>query len=273
MFLYLGGKGQDQVINYHSSIPAYGGWNFGGKGGIDFNETNVIPENGAGGGGASDLRLEYYDININESDENLLNKSIESRIIVAGSGGGACSGNQYDWGSPNGFPGGNTSAISNGPFTFGGNQTVGTLGKGKEGRSSFKNKQGGSGGNGSGYRGGYQLLPVTTNRGFYQVGGSGGSSYVSGHLECISPSHADDKESNKINSIHESGLYFTNTEIISGNDLMPNPYDDSYIRGHVGNGVCRITVLFYAICDTCNYRQNLHISLFLFICLIEINLT
>ena len=122
MFLYLGGHGEDQTDLTHSYIPANGGWNFGGKGGIDFNNdtgSEYSLENGARGGGAVDLRLVYYDINQEVFDENLFNKSLDSRIIVAGSGGGGASGEDYSWGLSIGFPGGNTSAISNGPDTHG----------------------------------------------------------------------------------------------------------------------------------------------------------
>lgn len=211
--------------------------------GAEYNSMEAgYPENGAGGGGAVDIRLDYYDINIDDFNESALNKSIESRIIVAGSGGGAVSGKSVVWGSSEGFPGGNISAISNGPYTIGGSQILGKLGMGKEGLNSAQN-QGASGGCGSGYRGGYNELPFTSNTGYYKIGGTGGSSYISGHPGCISPSHSTDLVSDNKNSIHESGLVFDNTKIISGNETMPSPFNSSSIQGNVGNGICRITIL------------------------------
>ncbi|EAX93617.1 hypothetical protein TVAG_336030 [Trichomonas vaginalis G3] len=264
MYLYLGGKGQDQDKTIPNETPAQGGWNFGGNGGVEYTSEDGFTENGAGGGGAVDIRLIYFDINQNNPDKNILKKSIESRIIVAGSGGGAVSGESYPWGDSKGYPGGNISAITNGPYIHGGNQTTGELGIGDNGTSS-SNNEGASGGCGSGYRGGYNELPSRFQTGYFQIGGTGGSSYISGHLGCISPSHKEDKESNKLNSIHESGLFFRDTKMISGNDSMPNPFDDSYMIGNIGNGICRITVLFayiktFLFFDCNNFIYSLLIS-------------
>ncbi|EAX93619.1 hypothetical protein TVAG_336050 [Trichomonas vaginalis G3] len=268
MYLYLGGHGEDQSDMSHSHIPASGGWNFGGNGGIDYNDDEGIYyplENGAGGGGAVDLRLEYYDINkddINqdENEQNLLNKSLESRIIVAGSGGGGCSANDQTWGYAKGYPGGNTSAISNGPYVFGGSQIQGFFGIGMSGISGYEN-QAGSGGCGSGYRGGYINFPSTTQDGFYHIGGSGGSSYISGHFGCISPYFKNDSEPTPLNSFHESGLFFTNTIMKSGNEEMPSPYNSSVIRGHIGHGICRITILRPTFCPSNTFCFSIPLSI------------
>ncbi|EAX96490.1 loricrin, putative [Trichomonas vaginalis G3] len=263
MYLYLGGRGEDQSDMSHSHIPVSGGWNFGGKGGNDYHNDlggSYPTESGAGGGGGVDLRLEYYDINQDEIDENLLNKSLESRIIVAGSGGGGCSERVLDWGFMRGFPGGNISAISNGLYVFGGNQIQGLLGKGMNGTDGPHN-EGGSGGCGSGYHGGYTSFPPSTRDGIFSVGGSGGSSFISGHFGCISPYFKNDTEPTPLNSFHESGLYFTETVMKSGNEDMPSPYDDSIITGHIGHGVCRITILRPKICPSFNFCFSIPLSL------------
>ncbi|KAI5537672.1 glycine-rich protein family, partial [Trichomonas vaginalis G3] len=252
MYLYLGGKGADQTTYIFTTTPAKGGWNFGGNGGLDSHVEDQKfepPENGAGGGGATDIRLIYYDINLQNPNNNSLQKSIESRIIVAGSGGGGNSGLQHESGSPDGFHGGSLTATSNNPYTYGGTQIKGTLGKGMDGINSTEN-QGGSGGCGSGYRGGYHKFPQLTETGSYHVGGTGGSSYISGHIGCISPT-AKDTTPSKENSIHESGFIFTNTEILSGNESMPNPNGNSLIKGNVGHGICQITVLYLCPIESC----------------------
>ncbi|EAX93616.1 loricrin, putative [Trichomonas vaginalis G3] len=253
MFLYLGGRGQDQSDTSHSLIPASGGWNFGGQGGIDLNPENETGpgsslENGAGGGGAVDIRLEYADINNIDRNSKIFNKSIMSRIIVAGSGGGACSGNNFGLGIPKGFPGGNSSALSNGPYTFGGTQTDGKLGIGMDGISGHNN-EGGSGGCGSGYRGGFSKFPLTSAPGTFEVGGTGGSSYIKTR-----------EETNQF-MIDHPDLFFSNNIIISGKDNMPSPYNNSYITGHVGHGVCRITVLNLIIRCTCICSSIVNLSL------------
>lgn len=244
IFLYLGGKGQNQEVYTKTQNPALGGWNFGGNGGVETNpEEAGPPENGAGGGGAIDIRLQYADINNKNLAPSIWKKSIESRIIVAGSGGGAASAKTYSYGSADGYPGGTISAASNKPYTNGGTQKLGTLGKGLDGISTNENNAGGSGGNGSGYRGGYNSFPKDTSMGYLHIGGSGGSSYISGHFGCISPNFEADSQPTLAHSIHESGFYFTHTEMKSGNESMPNPFSESLMKGNIGNGVCRITLL------------------------------
>ena len=72
---------------------------------------------------------------------------------------------------------------------------------------------------------------------YYAFAGSGGSSFISGHLGC------DAVEENTTihhtgQSIHYSGLYFTQTRMINGSEIMPLPssseegilYDSGYFR-------------------------------------------
>ncbi|EAX91370.1 hypothetical protein TVAG_311210 [Trichomonas vaginalis G3] len=268
MYLFLGGKGEDQLNYTYTTIPTKCGWNFGGNGGIDlFHDTgnSAPPDGGACGGGATDIRLRYYDINHANFNDYTLNKSIESRIIVAGSGGGGNSGDWHRYGELDGFAGGDITAVDNLPYTHGGTQISGILGIGMDGITSSEN-QGGTGGCGSGYRGGYQNFPDLKVDGIFHVGGTGGSSYISGHPGCVSPS-ASENTPIELRSIHGSGIMFTNTQMISGKDLMPSPFNNTFIRGNVGNGYCRITVLYISPVETCTLYQyfNFFINFEIFI--------
>ncbi|EAX97948.1 hypothetical protein TVAG_316130 [Trichomonas vaginalis G3] len=251
--LYLGAKGEDQTKFNDYTHQTLGGWNFGGNGGIDKSDINepdfsYPPESGAGGGGAVDLRLEYVDINSPPLDNISLEISLKSRIIVAGSGGGAVSNdNKF------GMPGGSISAVNNGMYIFGGTQTKGELGKGMDAVDTDGN-QGGSGGCGSGYRGCYNTLSNSIRgNNIFEFGGSGGSSYISGHPGCISPQYPSTTIANETTPFHESKLYFTKTNMKAGNEYMPDPLSDGYILGHIGHGVCRITFLFSPFCQTNAY--------------------
>lgn len=249
LYLYLGGKGEDQTSIDDYTNPTPGGWNFGGNGSIDkadekLDPVFLPPENGAGGGGAVDLRLIYLDINKPFENSALMN-SLKSRIIVAGSGGGAVSDTNRT-----GFPGGTITALNNGEHMFGGTQTEGLLGKGMSGIDSYEN-QGGTGGCGSGYHGGFHNFSLEIKgKDSFESGGSGGSSYISGHPGCISPHYPENTIADRITPFHESKLYFTHTDMKSGIDLMPDSFSFRQILGHVGNGVCRITFLTDYNCQT-----------------------
>ncbi|EAX98940.1 hypothetical protein TVAG_321000 [Trichomonas vaginalis G3] len=244
--------------------PTLGGWNFGGQGSVDKKDQHyeaqlAPPESGAGGGGATDLRTDFIDLNKPYNDTARLH-SLKSRIIVAGSGGGAVSDEERY-----GFPGGTLTALNNGENMFGGTQTEGELGKGMDGLNSGEN-QGGMGGCGSGYRGGYHNFTRDMKEQYsYEFGGSGGSSYISGHPGCISPHYPENSIPNKNTPFHESNLYFTNTDMKSGRDLMPDPFSYGEIFGHVGNGICRITFLSDYNCKTnnlpysCNRMFSIHL--------------
>ncbi|EAX94651.1 hypothetical protein TVAG_293810 [Trichomonas vaginalis G3] len=261
-YLYLGAKGEDQYKTDEYSNPAPGGWNFGGFGGVDQSDYSPTeptpPESGAGGGGAVDLRIDYIDINSPDLDDDLLTKSLMSRIIVAGSGGGAVSDKNI-----NGYPGGTLKASNNGEHMFGGTQTDGILGKGMNG-SITNNNQGGQGDCGSGYRGCYHTFTSDMTQAWsFEYGGSGGSSYISGHPGCISPQHPSDTIENQTTPFHESNFYFTNTIMKGGNENMPDPYSTNNIVGHIGHGVCRITFLFNPICQTHVTCYQRTVSIFL----------
>lgn len=262
LFIYLGGQGEDLITTDNVSYHMKGGWNFGGNGGNDYHDAGDTdpPESGAGGGGGVDVRLEYYDINEEILDDRKLMRSIKSRIIVAGSGGGA---EATQW--PFGKPGGKLAAINSTDYILGGTQTLGMLGKGMDGLSSINNMAG-SGGSGSGYRGGYIVEELAAGKSF-AYGGAGGSSYISGHEGCISPSPDPDSNESDGTSIHFSGLFFTSTQMLAGDEQMIDP-SGSKTKGHFGNGVCRITILPSNFCtnDFCFMNFKLF-PIFVFISL------
>ena len=241
LYLYIGGKGEDQ--KYTDSTQSKGGYNGGGKGGVETHDE-TYPESGAGGGGSTDLRLLK-----GESEE-----SLKSRIIVAGAGGGGCSTNSFSprgglyQFSPYGGSGGGLIGENITSYGFGGNQTHGIFGKGGDGFGNgddvevkTKEKIGsGSGGCGSGYYGGY-IIPPTNNINF-EFGGSGGSSFISGHKGCIAIQNVESKKlDQKDLSIHYSNLYFNDT-------VMKTKFDEDFVdpygkleQGHSGNGCAKIT--------------------------------
>ena len=130
--IYVGRKGDTN----------YGGWNGGGRG----------TQDGAGGGGATDFRVNGV--------------SYADRVIVAGGGGGSS-----DHGNDGGYGGGLSGGNAYGAYTSpGATQSSGNaLGVGGNYRDTHD-----AGGGGGGYFGGYG--------GKSDTGGSGGSSYVSGLL-------------------------------------------------------------------------------------------
>ena len=269
LYLYIGGKGEDQISKTEYSL---GGFNGGGKGGKDLKDDtskdNSYPESSAGGGGSTDLRLfQGNDI-----------ESLKSRLIVAAAGGGACSTDnnnnkeEYDQFSFLGGFGGGVVGESITKFGFAGNQTHGIFGKGGNGTSSDVDNGGSSGGSGSGYYGGYTIEP--DNNHSYEFGGSGGSSFISGHPQCIAIADGD-KESldHSADSIHWSKHFFTNTCMKTRLDQdFPSPYG-GHEEGHSGNGCARITVISARdsldIFPTCAQTNKLRNRLYLFFMILK----
>lgn len=262
-YLYLGAKGED-LASTAANARAKGGWNGGGDGGIDTYDSDY-PESSAGGGGAVDIRLIYYDIN-EVSDPSKFNRSafiesMKSRIMVAGSGGGSCADKHYNdtYMTPYGGPGGGLEARDVLNFTLGGTQVRGELGIGANGKSygeasTLGGGGGSSGGAGAGYRGGIDQT-VFSKEYFVSASAAGGSSYISGHRGCKSPVPGNDDTTSSVDDyIHHSRMFFVNTLMIDGSKRMPSTYAEDSI-GHSGNGVAAITVfnsqILDAICDKC----------------------
>lgn len=184
--IYVGGKGQN--TDNSSSGGAAGGFNGGGNGNNGINSWH-----GAGGGGASDIRVAPYGLN--------------ERIVVAGGGGGgaiACSGSPsgghggcingatatdetscQPWA---GMPGSGGTQISGGLGGNAGNSqstpgTNGAFGVGGMGGSSTWDS--GGGGGGGGYYGG-----GGGGGGYWSSGGGGGSSLVPSTCTCTPAIHS-----------------------------------------------------------------------------------
>ena len=223
--VYIGGKGMDGV---YRRKECDGGYNGGGKGGYC----------ASSGGGATDVRL---------------NEKRESRVIVAAGAGGAERAAQGHGGEIQGIqgqcasdcsiptkslPGTQTSGGSGGGSSFGtGND--GSFGKGGDGNTGND----GSSGGGAGYYGG----GATT----YCCGGSGGSSFISGHKGCNAILSEDDHTPTD-QPIHYSKIFFTDTIMYAGNQLMPNRYSDSLLTENQPiSGAFRVTLLQSLIEPTC----------------------
>lgn len=195
--------------------------------------------------------------------------------MVAGAGGSNCpfwedcyGGNG---GGISGTPG--IESISTDPSrtrkSVPGNQTYGYQvfqgGKGEDG-----NEAGGSGG--GGYFGGFGGINCRRFGCVYgSTGGAGGSSYISGHPDCIA---MDENFKPLPTSIHISNIFFHDPKTITGNQTMPSPESvDEYEEfGHYGNGFARITILQIRNEITCvflEYRTMIYLRNSIFFILLE----
>ena len=187
----------------------------------------------ASGGGATDIRLtksrNWYDF-----------VTLKSRIIIAAGGGGAYyDGTGGSAGGLSGYPGFmlNTTPEKSYYQSAAASQTLQSFGVGDRKTTS----------GGGGYYGGY---------GGYAKNAGGGSSFISGHNGCdaIKEESTEDNIIHTGQSIHYSGLYFTNTLMIDGEGYrwtdkkeeqigMPSHSNNSVIIGNSGNGYARITLV------------------------------
>ena len=258
LFLFLGGKGEDQA-SIVKGVRAKGGFNGGGNGGNDMNDDKY-PESGAGGGGSTDIRLIL--------DDNEL-VSLKSRIIVASAGGGAVSANASGYNrsyTDFGFDGGMLIGTGNISWCAISNQTSGLFGKGNDGIDlgtyDLTYKVGGStGGSGSGYYGGSTFKGFTD---YLEGGGTGGSSFISGYEGCSAVEENEDNPPTHVNdSIHYSSIYFTNATMkMKGSEDFLDPYGKEE-DGHHGNGTAKITLLKQGVplvMRTCKYSLHSHRS-------------
>lgn len=211
LYIYVGGQGESenensQTANYVSA----GGYNGGGSGKNNPSNSGRIA---TGGGGASDIR--YFGADYTPSTNDLKWDSVlglNSRIMVAGGGGGAFSCiicTAVHWGA-NGHGGGLTGVNGEGKNAgveinedTGGTQTSTSFGKGVDGITERP-------GGGGGYYGG--------NTATFTAGG--GSSFISGYID------NDNNECNAITSstnrthtndpYHYSGKKFINGTMVQG---------------------------------------------------------
>ena len=228
IYIYLGGIGSDGS----NQGNVCGGNNGGGTGG----------SYGSAGGGATDVRLD---------------KSLQSRIIVAAGAGGGERVSTGHGGELEGLQGQYQKCTTD-SYTLAEGSEPGTQDKGgKGGLETSSNKaesgsfgMGGSGvssrdgGGGGGYFGGGGAPWVCS--------ASGGSSYISGYPGCHSVINSSTTLTSS-SSIHYSLISFTRTRMIAGNKNMPLPGNDFKTGiGNNGPGTIRITFLSLAtrVCKT-----------------------
>ena len=265
----VGGKGgycKGTVKLPNQTIYIYVGAQSGGFGGGGVTtDSEREAHYGNDGGGATDIRLvkgdTYKDFN-----------SLKSRIIVAAGGGGANHRNTIgevpQWGQGDGGYGGglnggdglrddNTISWATVPYcqiSYGAQQ--------KQGGRGYQNtvKEGvvtSTISLNSVYCGLFGFAPSETEGarvqsggggGYYagcdsgHVGGSGGSSFISGYSGCdaISESSTENAIVHTGQPNHYSGLAFTNTQMIDGKSTMPSPNGGTE-TGHSGDGACIIS--------------------------------
>lgn len=200
LYVYVGETGKGNIKSY--------AFNGGGP-----QSSLTHSEYGGRGGGATDFRL------VNGSWDNT--SGLQSRILVAGGGGGQGCASGHNRGNGGGLTASgtrNTSGTYAGAATSGASQTSGGTGIGKF--SGGNNRTTGvfgkgamaaqcAAGGGGGYYGGGSE---------YTAGGSGGSSYVTGYTGCDTTYRAK-----------QGGFTFKDVTLQQG--------------GHTGNGVAKITRL------------------------------
>lgn len=253
IYIYVGGKGSQNISLTKTENQDVGGYNGGGS---LLSGQGVY---GSTGGGATDVRITsgiWNDFN-----------SLKSRIMVAAGGGGANFRNQ-GYGEGNGGAGGTLIGIdgqesltensyfrsdyshgyelgTGGTQTSGGYKTIyylngtienvqsctdclGNFGQAIQG----KNQTGG----GSGYYGG-----GSNSHG----GAGGGSSFISGYDGCDAIAE-NSTETNIVHtgqSIHYSGIKFENSNMISGNSSVPTYDGEGTMVGNTGDGHAKITYI------------------------------
>lgn len=223
--------------------PGTAGHN-GGAPGLSDSVNGDAPNSGSGG--ATDMRI------VTSSSS----PSIYDRVMVAGGGGSGgawfYSGYGGNGGGINGTEGQeNVEGDVKVPPAKPGTQTTGyQIFQGQTGQQD--NEPGGSGG--GGYYGGYGGTCARSKGGIGSSGGGGGSSFISGHYGCIA---MDSKGKPLPTSVHPSGIRFTDTETITGNNTIPSysEMNKNVYKGNIGNGAVRITVLKFYLTIECSYSR------------------
>ena len=216
LYIYVGG----------SAFSYEGGYNGGAQGGLG-NDGKYT-----GGGGATDVRIN----NGNWNDFN----SLKSRIMVAAGGAGT----GYYGGKIIGGAGGGLTGY-NGQIQSHDESYIHNVASG--GTTTNPDT-----GGGSGYYGGGSGRATDDN----VDSGAGGSSFISGHNGCDAIKE-ESTENNIIHtgqSVHYSGMYFTDTVMIDGEGYkwttekgtytgMPTHDGTRTMKGNIGNGYAKITYI------------------------------
>ena len=225
-------KKNDELFFYIGQSP-------GTSASATFNGGGSCGSNCTAGGGATDVRL--------VSGDWKNTSSLASRIMVASGGAGY---NTWKSGYRGGDGGTLTGVTGQGdsPTTGGTQESAGV----SSGNDANKNGSFGKGGNGENYggggAGGYWGGAAGKNSSTGN-GGSSGSSYISGHTGCVAIKAQDNitpkdgcttGTTDNSCSIHYSGRFFTETEMIAGNQTMPTHDGTSTMVGNLGNGFARI---------------------------------
>ena len=246
LYIFVGEKGRNGTtvrVNFDSTIA--GGWNGGGYGVQRYNYNSYVHNSGSGGG-STDIRL------VNDNWNNF--NSLKSRIMVAAGGGG---GSGHEGISPGGIAGG---LIGGSASNYSGYWTIQTGASQSSG--GYSNGNGNNGEFGIGANGYLGSGSAGGGGGYYGGGAgawgaaSGGSSFISGHNGCDAIDELSSSSSIKHTgqSIHYSGLKFTNTIMIDGAGYDWTTARGSYVgqpqpngttsTGHSGNGYARITLIY-----------------------------
>ena len=229
LYIYVGGYGTDGVVRG----DAQGGYNGGGNATHDHSDD----ETAGAGGGATDIRLVpgKWDYS----------KSLASRIMVAGGGGGAA------YSQPGGYAGG---LVGEKAYYAGTADQVSGYAFGYGQNGVFVNTNVEVAGGGGGYYGGYAVTSGSAN--VYRANGGGGSSYISGYTGSVAikgimdtTPRLDENDEVCVNgttditcSYHYSGRVFTDTVMLAGNEVQPTHDKASFQTGNSGNGYAKISM-------------------------------
>ena len=256
MYVYVGENGFKTVTGKDNKSFRFNGGGYGNFVCYKYHSTTSIGPYGFNlvGGGATDIRIvsgEWNDFS-----------SLKSRLMVAAGSGGINMRERYNsYGNGGGLYSEDGGYFGNEKYkATGATQTSPGSVNGKFGIGGYAIYGGDNcdindgGGGGGGYYGGGGS---STGNNVYQAStGAGGSSFISGHNGCDAIKE-ESTENNIIHtgqSIHYSGLYFTNTLMIDGDGYrwtdkkeeqigMPSHSNNSIIMGNPGNGYARITLV------------------------------
>ena len=100
--------------------------------------------------------------------------------------------------------------------------------------------------NSTGGGGGYYGGAASQSIGYAMFSGAGGSSFISGNILCnaISEGSTEEAITHTGSFLHCSGKYFIFSNMIGGNESMPNPNSNENVIGNTGDGCVRITQVY-----------------------------
>ena len=264
VYIYVGGQGANPPGIGKNYTSGTGGWNGGGDGA---RMNSSYSNTGAGGGGATDIRLVSGTI---YNDWSSI-ESLKSRIMVAAGGSGAIGWNgTYSSGSAGGGLIGYDGKCDNEVCSYKSHENYGGIGgtQSYPGYSPFSKTTTiggfGYGGNaattnnsGSGGGGGYYGGGGGSSDGKGRTTGGGGSSYISGFngTDSISELTTQTDILHTGSAYHYSNYYFDDTQIIDGDgnswlgtkkisSIQQPTYDSTSTQlGNYGNGYAKITFI------------------------------